>query len=105
MSENQEFEVGCVVIPKGDSDILCSGAEWYDHAVVASVEPFVLVSERGDMVWKSTVEKSEFNITGMAETHEIANILKRIERDVYAKVVIGPDNKALLEGMIPAPKI
>lgn len=35
-------------------DHLFCGSGTYPHAVVVSVKPFVLVSEEGDMMWRTT---------------------------------------------------
>jgi len=61
----EAMNIGDIVVPLDDSDSLRSGCSYYPQAVVASVSPFVLVSEEGDMLWCRQKAKS-FRITGRA---------------------------------------
>jgi hypothetical protein len=47
------MEPGYVMVPKAGpySGVLCCGTGIYTHAICVSVEPFVMVSEEGDMMW------------------------------------------------------
>lgn len=47
------MQVGDVVVPVDGpmSQTLRSGCEHYTHAFVVSMDPFVLVSAQGDMMW------------------------------------------------------
>jgi hypothetical protein len=57
------MKVGDVVIPARSAGAgFHSGAESYTHAIVASVEPFVLVSQHGDMMWTSTVKSEDVTV-------------------------------------------
>lgn len=68
-----------VVIPINNT-VLRSGCSSYDKAVVASVEPFVLISEEGDMKWSVTVEKKNFEVIGVASWRTWRKVRKRIKR-------------------------
>lgn len=73
------IEPGLLVARK-DAHYLRSGAQSYSRAVVASVDPFILISEEGDMLWCSTVQREDFSAIGTADeaTMEIVNArLKR----------------------------
>lgn len=39
-------------------DLLCCGSGRYSHAIVVSVDPFVMVSEEGDMLWEQEDPKN-----------------------------------------------
>jgi hypothetical protein len=48
------MQVGDVVVAVGNYRLAC-GSGIYSHAIVAQVEPPVLVSEEGDMLWSATL--------------------------------------------------
>jgi len=48
----KKFALGDVVIPRTCETILACGSGRYTHAIVASIYPFVMVSEEGDMCWE-----------------------------------------------------
>ena len=73
------MKVKDVVVPINNT-VLRSGCSFYDKAVVASVEPFVLISEEGDMKWSATVEKENFEVIGVANRKTWRNVQKRIKR-------------------------
>lgn len=60
------MQVGDVVIPQRDKRTgrevfqLASGSSYYRHAIVVSIDPFVLVSQHGDMLWSATVRSEDF---------------------------------------------
>lgn len=58
--------VGVVVAPKKDRFWLRSGCSSYNVAVCMSVEPFVLISEEGDMMWTDTVKIKDFEPVAFA---------------------------------------
>ena len=58
------MKVGDVVIPAGNT-VLVSGGGRYDCAIVANVEPFVLVSVEGDMLWTCTIAPE--NVTALCQ--------------------------------------
>ncbi len=43
--------VGDVMVSRPGRDPLVSGCEFYTHAICVSLDPFVLVSQEGDMMW------------------------------------------------------
>ncbi|CCO46690.1 conserved hypothetical protein [Vibrio nigripulchritudo SOn1] len=71
--------VGDVVEPIKTDYQLASGCSRYDNAVVASVEPFVLVSHGADMRWQSTVKREQFKIVGKVEGETLEACMKRLE--------------------------
>ena len=76
------MEIGSLVAPKSDRDPLVSGASWYDCAIVASIKPFILISEAGDMSWQATVKAEQFDEVGKASAETARNALDRLARDV-----------------------
>jgi len=58
---------------------LRSGAEYYPAAVVAQVDPFILISEEGDMMW-TKVNAHDFEPCGVAGTQAKLNVNERISR-------------------------
>jgi hypothetical protein len=47
------MKVGDVMVAREGvhSGYLVCGSGWYTHAILVSVEPFVMVSQEGDMMW------------------------------------------------------
>lgn len=50
-----EFKVGSKVEPIDQRYTLASGCGYYPYAYVVSIDPFQLMSEKGDMHWRCTV--------------------------------------------------
>lgn len=77
------MQVGDVAVPNRESLIdgrfLHCGSGRYSHAIVGCVEPFVLVSSTGDMVWTTTwkPEQLEFLCQASDEVKEI--VQKRLD--------------------------
>ena len=67
------MNVGDLVKPNNSDYPLPSGASYYDFAVVVSVEPFVLVSEKGTMRWEHTIIPDRFHVFGTA-TDELLKV-------------------------------
>lgn len=79
------MKVGDVVVPVDFlRDPFRSGAEWYSHAIVVSVDPFVMVSERGDMLWS---ERSTHTVVVLCQADpKIVDVaLDRFRRDYATK--------------------
>lgn len=72
-------KVGQRVSPVSYAYELRSGAEAYSFAIVVSMEPFVLVSERGDMRWQASVKPEFFHVIGEATSHELEIAMARLE--------------------------
>ena len=87
MSEQNNFKVGDVVAPRKAAScrgpVLYCGSGTYSSAVVGNVEPFVLVSKTGDMVWRK-MDRSRF--------FKIGNASWRVRRAVLARLAI--DNRS-----------
>ena len=68
------MKIGDVVIPARDDVVLACGSGRYTHAIVASVDPFVLVSECGDMLWRFTPDALQ-DFIALCEAHpRITNV-------------------------------
>lgn len=77
------MKVGDIVIPWGGCRFIpASGSARYTHAIVASVEPFVLVSNDGDMLWQATVKPEFFTPLCQAHPDIIAVAVARWDRDM-----------------------
>ena len=68
-----------VVIPKPGVELHC-GFQMYSHAVVATVDPFVLVSSNGDMRWNNH-SPDDFEVVGVATAEQLEAVNNRIQRD------------------------
>jgi len=75
--------VGDFVKYKPRRGVLACGCGYYDRAVVASLSPFVLVSEWGDMRWSSTVTPEDFEKCGEADRAVILAVLDRFKRELF----------------------
>lgn len=60
------MKVGDVAVAIGGFQLVC-GSGRYTHAIIVSVDPLVLVSESGDMLWSATV--NECNIQALCQAH------------------------------------
>lgn len=78
------MRVGDVVVPDRESVIrgkfFHCGSGAYTHAVIGSVEPFVLVSSGGDMVWSCTWEPHEVIVLCQASEDIVLRVRERLER-------------------------
>jgi hypothetical protein len=75
--------VGDFVNYKRGKGILHCGSGTYSRAVVASLTPFVLISESGDMKWSATVEAQNFEKVGEAGRKELLAVMDRLKRELY----------------------
>jgi hypothetical protein len=73
-----QFNVGDVVAPVSQEHVLASGCQRYGHAVVVSVNPFVLVSEKADMRWSCTVKTEYFKKIGTAHSEIVQGCMNRL---------------------------
>ncbi|WP_372544895.1 hypothetical protein [Acinetobacter pittii] len=77
---DDNFKVGDKVEPIDPMYTLASGCERYPHAYVVSVNPFRLMSERGDMYWSATVKPENFKL--IASNGVLPEgVLKRMKRE------------------------
>lgn len=72
------MKVGDVVIPIGNT-VLASGCGRYACAIVASVEPFALVSVEGDMLWTCTIAPTDVQSLCQAAPDIVARAERRYE--------------------------
>lgn len=75
----QNFCIGSLVQPISIKDQLFSGCCIFHFAVVVSLDPFVLVSEKADMRWKSTVEPEQFYEFGLAGDVLLKKCMRRLD--------------------------
>jgi hypothetical protein len=87
------MKIGDVVIPARGSYwavSLHSGCSRYPCAIVASMDPFVLVSVDGDMRWSLTVQESDFVALCQASTEVVQRAIARWQYDKTAMGVSTP---------------
>lgn len=63
-----------------DGRVLHCGSGVYSHAIVGSVDPFVLVSQCGDMVWHATVKPEYFDFLCLASEEIQKTVRNRLEK-------------------------
>jgi len=77
-------QIGQVVVPNRASVVegrfLHSGSSVYSHAIVGSVDPFVLVSSEGDMVWSCTWEPHQLEFLCQASAEVTMRVMKRLDK-------------------------
>lgn len=77
------MKIGDVAVPNRqsviDGRLLHCGSGIYSHAIVGSVEPFVLVSSTGDMVWTCTWHPTQLDFLCQA-SEEIKDIVRAAMR-------------------------
>lgn len=76
------MNVGDVVIPRDPRNVLACGSGIYTHAICASIKPFVLISEHGDMRWSATIEIDEYLPLCQADRKIRKIVAKRLKRDI-----------------------
>ena len=76
------LEVGDIVVNINPGFWLRAGCESYDDAVVASLDPFVLVSRGGDMRWSATILPEWFQRMSRADEATLKRVLARLEHDM-----------------------
>ena len=90
-----ELYVGDLVAPNDSIHTLASGCGRYDRAVVVCTNPFILVSEEGDMRW-NTVKAEHYKVVGYADAETLKVCIDRLNRDLMQKA--GEDhNKRLMK--------
>lgn len=75
--------IGAIVRPKNGMPPH-SGCSVYGAAVVVSLEPFIILSQEGDMMWSATITPDELVVVGSADTETKINCNKRLSRGGYA---------------------
>ena len=74
--------------------VLASGCNRYDFAVVTQVEPLILVSEEGDMLWRG-MDVDDFTVIGAAEANMLYSCIYRMNSDLQHDA-IADKNKELM---------
>lgn len=72
------MRVGDIVIPAGDTVLAC-GYGRYNCAIVASVDPFALVSTEADMLWTCTIGPGDVLVLCRAAPDIVERAVKRYE--------------------------
>lgn len=72
------MKVKDIVIPIRSDKILRSALSTYTHAIVASIEPFILISQEGDMIWR---RHDIYDFVALGEVHPKywKNVIHRLE--------------------------
>jgi hypothetical protein len=73
------MKVNDVVIPKDPLYPFVSGCGYYTHAIIASMDPFVIISERGDMLWRATVTPD--SVIALCQAHP--DIVQVVQERLY----------------------
>jgi hypothetical protein len=74
------MKIGDVVIAKNWEHQLHCSHYIYTHAIVASIKPFILVSEEGDMLW-SKVDSNDYISLCQAHPRILKVVIKRFKND------------------------
>ena len=61
---------------------LACGSGWYTHAICVDTDPFILVSEHGDMRWSTTIDESKFTSLCQAHPDIVNKAMARYKRDI-----------------------
>lgn len=78
------MKVGSMVCAINPRHTLHCGSGAYTHAIVTSMEPFILVSEGCDMRWSATVKPEDFYHVTTAEPHILKACMERMYVDFPA---------------------
>lgn len=73
------FKIGDKVEPVHHYFTLASGCEYYNYAYVVNNNPFQLISESGDMLWRSTVQQEHFKLISSGSLPE--KVIARMEKE------------------------
>jgi hypothetical protein len=86
------MKVGDVMTPvKGPhSGLLACGSGIYTHAILVSAEPFVMVSEEGDMLWGSQ-RSADFVALCQAHPEACKRAFDRYERETGKRPMLGEE--------------
>ena len=81
--EVPDIGVGSVVIPKKGIQLLGQKSPFFERinygfAVVVSMSPFILVSEKADMRWQNTVKAEDYIVVGKANQETITRCNTRL---------------------------
>ncbi len=76
MSVSTTFEVGDLVEAIFPYRLAC-GSGIYPRAVLVSIDPFVAVSEQGDMLWNTTIKPEKVRRIGKAFPQVLSIAMKR----------------------------
>lgn len=72
----ETFEVGDLIEAVSPYRLAC-GSGIYPRAVLVSIDPFIAVSEAGDMLWRSTISPTKVKRIGKALPHVMDIAMRR----------------------------
>lgn len=75
------INIGDVVIPNSVYVRLRSGCSEYSHAICVSVDPFILVSSKADMMWSASIDARNFIPLCEAHPDITAKCMERLIND------------------------
>ena len=75
------MEIGDVIVAKYPDYPLTSGCSFFTHAICTSVEPLVLVSEKGTMMWHTNVDPDRYIALCQAHPDIVKVAMTRHERE------------------------
>lgn len=80
-----KMKIGDAVVAVSPFQLVC-GSGRYTHAVVVGLDPLVLVSEYGDMLWHATLEPGCVRSIGRASAESFERAMRRYDSDVGHKM-------------------
>jgi hypothetical protein len=78
--QTAEMQIGDVVVAVGNFRFAC-GSGIYEHAVVAHLDPLIVISPQGDMLWRSTITRECMRPLYRAHAEVIERVLIRLKQD------------------------
>jgi len=89
--KKEELSVGDYVAPREDKDLLYDSWEQHNYgkAIIASLDPFFLISECGKMTWLS--HEKDFEKVGEAEREVLIVVMERLSIEYFATLVASFD--------------
>jgi len=73
--------VGSIVKPIDQRNVLHCGSGTYPYAICVSLNPFILISEEGDMRWSATVKAENYEEIGVASKAQMKVCFDRLKHD------------------------
>jgi hypothetical protein len=90
------IKIGDKVIPIDSKCVLHCGTGTYPHAICVSVEPFILISEEGDMRWdKQKIQ--DYTSLGLVSSDIWKVCMERFNRDIANKTQIKKTYESIID--------
>lgn len=71
--------VGDIVTPRNQNEHLASHERIFDHAIVASLNPFTLTSPCAEHLWRDGIKPEQFKVTGRVSKETLKTCLQRLK--------------------------